>query len=115
MTKVLVPLSDNDVAPRFDQASEVWIGWASPNRPPQGKTLVLTHPSAEDLCQMALTEKAQVVICGAIENEFYEYLVWKKIQVIDFVLSPYERALKALVQEELRAGDNLYTNKERGR
>jgi len=113
MPKVLVPLSGTYVAPRFDQATEVWIGHVSSRAPAHGKTFVLTQPSAEELSQLIITEHVQTLICGAIENEIYEYLIWKKIKVIDYIIGPYERALEKLGKDNLHSGDILFTKEER--
>jgi predicted Fe-Mo cluster-binding NifX family protein len=105
-----VTLLENDVAPRFDLATEVFISAIGRDRSTAaGKTLVLAHPSAEDLCQLILDEHIEVVICGGIEREFYDYLTWKEVAVVDSVSGPWERALDAYRQGTLRPGDILHT------
>jgi hypothetical protein len=107
--KVLVTLLENDVAPRFDLATEVFIS-ASGGGPShaEGKTLVLGHPSAEELCQLILDESIEVLICGGIEGEFYDYLTWKQVAVVDSVSGPWERALDAYRRGALKPGDILH-------
>jgi hypothetical protein len=105
-----VTLLENDVAPRFDLATEVFISEIGQDRPTtKGKTLVLGHPSAEELCQLILDEHVEVVICGGIEGEFYDYLTWKEVAVMDSVSGPWERALDACRRGTLRPGDILHT------
>jgi hypothetical protein len=57
------------------------------------KTVVLPTVSPEDLCHLILTEGVTTVICGGIEEEYFQYLTWKKVKVIDSVIAPYEQAL----------------------
>jgi predicted Fe-Mo cluster-binding NifX family protein len=68
----------------------------------------LPQASAEDLCQLILNEGVEVVICGGIENEYYEYLCWKKITVYDSVIALYSQALRAVVDGRLHSGAILY-------
>mgnify|MGYP001821503401 CR=1 FL=1 len=108
--KVLVTLHENDVAPRFDLATEVFISAVGQHHSDaQGKTLVLGHPSAEELCQLILDESIEVLICGGIEREFYDYLSWKQVAVVDSVSGPWERALDAYRRGTLKPGDILHT------
>jgi len=79
----------------------------------ENKTIVLAHESAEDLCQLILTEEVDVVICGGIEEEFLEYLTWKKVQVLDSVMGPWERALECFRAGQLKTGTILYDRPER--
>jgi hypothetical protein len=104
-----VTLHENDVAPRFDLATEVFILAAGQHRAnAKGKTLVLGQPSAEELCQLILDESVEVVICGGIEGEFYDYLTWKQVAVVDSVSGPWERALDAYRRGTLKPGDILH-------
>ena len=107
--KALITLSENDVAPRFDQTTEVLITPLGTDRPrEEDKTIVLAHASPEDLCQLILNEGIDVVICGGIEEEFFEYLTWKKVQVLDSVMGPWERARERVKQGDLKAGAILF-------
>lgn len=109
ISKVLITLFGNDVSPRFDLATEVLIVlFGADGQVEEEKTLVLPHPSAEKLCHMILTEEVQSVICGAIEEEYYQYLTWKRINVIDSVMGNYERALERFRGGELKPGDILF-------
>jgi predicted Fe-Mo cluster-binding NifX family protein len=94
--RVLITLLENEVAPRFDLTSEVLIAEVGEDGTlQQDRTVVLPHASAEELCHLILAEEVQVVICGAIEEEFHQYLTWKKVEVIDSVMGPWTRALDA--------------------
>jgi predicted Fe-Mo cluster-binding NifX family protein len=111
--KVLTTLCENAVAPRFDLTTEVLIssvgtdGCIEKNR-----TMVLAHASAEDLCQLISNEGVEVVICNGIEEEFFEYLTWKKVQVLDSVMGSWEHALNLFAQGKLKAGSILLDRPE---
>jgi predicted Fe-Mo cluster-binding NifX family protein len=106
--KILITIWRSEVAPRFDLTSEVLILSLNPDGSiGQRKSVVLPTVSAEDLCHMILIEAITVVICGAIEEEYYQYLTWKKIKVIDSVIAPYEGALELALQGNLQPGANL--------
>jgi hypothetical protein len=109
MQKVLICLYGNDVAPRFDLTTEVFIASIGPeNRIEDEKSVVLPRASAEELCHMILTADIHTVICGGIEEEFYQYLTWKRIQVIDSVIGSSHRVLDAFVLGTLRSGAILF-------
>lgn len=112
--KILLTLSESDVAPRFDLTTEVLI--ASLREDGSGdktRTVVLAHASAEDLCQLILNEGINVVVCGGIEEEYFDYLTWKKVRVLDSVMGPWERALDALRAGDLKPGTILVDRLER--
>jgi len=112
--KVLITLFENDVAPRFDLATEVLISSLAENGvTAQSKTIVLAHASAEDLCQLIQNEEVDAVICGGIEEEFVDYLTWKKVEVLDSVMGPWERALARFRGGALLVGAVLFDRPER--
>ncbi|MBW1887097.1 MAG: dinitrogenase iron-molybdenum cofactor biosynthesis protein [Deltaproteobacteria bacterium] len=112
--KILITLIESDVAPRFDLTTEVLISSLGEDRSiVDNKTMVLAHESAEDLCQLILTEEVDVLICGGIEEEFFDYLTWKKVNVLDSVMGPWERALDRFRSGDLDAGAILYDRPER--
>ncbi len=112
--KILITLIESDVAPRFDLTTEVSISSLGEDRSiVDNKTMVLAHESAEDLCQLILTEEVDVLICGGIEEEFFDYLTWKKVRVLDSVMGPWERALDRFRSGDLDAGAILYDRPER--
>jgi len=107
--KILIPLHGNDVAPRFDLATEVLITVRDEKiADKEEKIVVLSRASAEKLCHLILTEEVDVVICSGIEEEYYQYLTWKKVRVIDSVIGSWEIVLKNFYEGTLRAGDILF-------
>lgn len=106
--KILIPLYKNDVAPRFDLATEILITSADDGIGRETeKIIVLPQASAEKLCHLVLTEGIQVVICGGIEEEYYHYLIWKKVTVLDSVIGSWESALASYQKGQLHAGSIL--------
>jgi predicted Fe-Mo cluster-binding NifX family protein len=106
--KVLVCLHGNEVTPRFDLATEVLIASIGENGNVEGqRVVVLPQASAEKLCHMILTEDVQVVICGGIEEEYYQYLIWKRVTVLDSVVGDAMKALARMAEGRLQAGDVL--------
>lgn len=97
LEKILIPLLDDDIAPRFDLVQEVAIVMVNGDREViERKILVLAEASAENLCQLILNEKVDTVICCGIEEEYYQYLIWKKVKVLDFLTGSFEAALAHL-------------------
>jgi predicted Fe-Mo cluster-binding NifX family protein len=93
--KLLITIWRDQVAARFDLTSEVLVATVdSTGELLRRKTVVLPTVSAEDLCHMILTEGINTVICGGIEEEYFQYLTWKNVEVIDSVIGPYDRALE---------------------
>jgi predicted Fe-Mo cluster-binding NifX family protein len=104
--KILIPLYADQVAPRFDLATEVSIvSMADDGRPTEKKTVVLPRASAEQLCHLILLEKISTVVCGGIEDEYYQYLKWKNVTVLDSVIGSYNKVIKELESGTLQAGD----------
>jgi predicted Fe-Mo cluster-binding NifX family protein len=111
MKRTLITVLENEIAPRFDLATEVIVVTFAQRRPDeQTRTLVLAHPSAEDLCQLILDEEAESVVCGGIEQEYFDYLTWKSILVIDSVAGPWKAAVRQLHEGRLNAGDVLFSS-----
>ncbi|WP_027184298.1 NifB/NifX family molybdenum-iron cluster-binding protein [Desulfovibrio inopinatus] len=106
--KVLIPLHENDVAPRFDLADEVWVGVVDEEAGvSEEHTVVLPQASAEGLCAMILHEHIDIVVCCGIEEEYYQYLVWKHVDVYDSVVGTVDQVVSALLQKKLAAGQVL--------
>ncbi|MFC1856792.1 NifB/NifX family molybdenum-iron cluster-binding protein [Thermodesulfobacteriota bacterium] len=106
--KILIPLHENDVAPRFDLATEVLIATGAEKAGSWKKRMmVLPRASADQLCHLVITEGIRIVICGGIEDTYYQYLIWKKIEVIDSVIGSTESALKRFIEGTLKTGDIL--------
>ena len=107
--KVLLPLHGNHVAPRFDLATEVLIAighsfateW-------EEKIVVLSQSSSEQICQLVFSERIDAVIVSGIEDEHYQYLTWKRVEVFDSVIGPWESALLRYFSGDLKSGDILF-------
>ncbi|MFH1887321.1 MAG: NifB/NifX family molybdenum-iron cluster-binding protein [Pseudomonadota bacterium] len=113
MKKILITLLQDEVAPRFDLATDVLVARTDDaGRVLSKKTLVLPAPSGEQMCQLVLSEGADVVVCGGIENEFWQYLKWKGVSVVDSVMGPWERALELSAAGSLSEGMILYPGRE---
>jgi len=113
MTKILIPIFGNDVSPRFDLTAEVYIVTTDVGGHYQDERIVvLPQISAEQLCHLILTENVDVVICGGIEDEYYQYLVWKRIKVYDSVIGPWNIAISRFLDNSLQSGDILNDQKE---
>lgn len=112
MEKILIPLFDNDLAPRFDLAAEILVVSITRETSAMGKiaekVMVLETPSAETMCRLAVTEAVQTVICAGIEKEFFEFLEWKGIRVLDNICGPVDAILEAYLGGSLAQGQNHY-------
>jgi predicted Fe-Mo cluster-binding NifX family protein len=103
--KALITLDLDTVAPRFDLTADVWIGRIEPDGTVrEAKTLVLSSASADELCKLVLTEKIDVVVCGAVEDKYFEYLQWKDVAVVDSVVGHMDAVIRALAQGALEQG-----------
>ncbi len=106
--KILITVQKNRVASRFDLTSEVVIALYEDQRIlGNPRTILMTRPSAEDLCALIIKEGINIVICGGIEESHLQYLAWKKIQVIDSVVGLYSEALKTAIAGFLQSGTIL--------
>lgn len=112
--KVLIPLFANEVAPRFDLATEVLIALVTEDGDvEERRNVVLPRPSSEQLSRLVLTEGVHTVICGGIEEEYYQYLTWKKVKVLDSVMGPFETALERFARGDLTSGEVLFERRTR--
>ena len=111
--RVLIPLYKDEVAPRFDLAAEALI---ADIRPEEGgmttESFLLPQPSVDSLCDLVLRKDVDVVICGGIEEEYYHYLRWKRVEVLDNVAASAQTALDRFAQGTLKAGDILFPMEE---
>ncbi len=111
--RVLIPIYRDEVHPRFDRAGEILIAaFTEDGLPLERKILLLAHPSADEICNHVLRERITHVICGAIEEEYYHYLRWKRIDVLDFVAGPIEELLARFIRGEVKPGDVLFERKD---
>ncbi len=104
--KVLIPLFGDYVAPRFDLAPEVIVATIEDGGSIVDETtIVLPNASAEALCRVVLDQKTDIVVCGAIDDDYFHYLTWKQVQVIDSVIGNYMEVLQRLATNDLMPGD----------
>ena len=114
--KALVTILENDVAPRFDLATEVLVSSADANQKAEkNRAIVLARESEEDLCRLILDEEIEVVICGGIEQDILDYLKWKNVRVLDSVMGPWKRALKRFREGKLASGAMLFDRPSKGK
>ncbi len=107
--RVLITADQDEIAPRFDLTREVVVlSLAENGEVVSRKTLLLAHASADELCDLALSRDIGTIVCGGIEEEYYHYLRWKRIDVIDAVMGPLDRVVARLASGGLKAGDILY-------
>jgi predicted Fe-Mo cluster-binding NifX family protein len=103
--KILITIQNDEVAPRFDLTSEILITETEAGKIiGEPRIILLTGSSGEDICALATKENISLLICGGIEDAHYQYLKWKKIQVIDWVIGPYEQALHSAMTNDLKSG-----------
>jgi hypothetical protein len=96
------------VSPRFDMSLEVIIATCYDRQLlEEPHTLVLSKVSAEVICDLALKEKIDIVICGGIEEQHYQFLIWKKIIVFDSVIGPHVKVLRLAMDNTLEPGTIL--------
>ncbi len=106
--KILITAQGDFVAQRFDLTAEVVIATVEGGEPVgKPRTIIMDRPSPEDLCNMIMEENIALVICGGIEDRHYQFLTWKKIGVIDFVIGDHQAALKKAIAGDLKPGDLL--------
>ncbi|MBU1568355.1 MAG: hypothetical protein KJ630_22360 [Proteobacteria bacterium] len=107
--KILITAQGDFVAQRFDLTAEVVITTVE-NDISVGKprTIIMDRPSPEDLCNMIMEENIALVICGGIEDRHYQFLAWKKIRVIDFVIGDYDSVLGKAISGDLKPGEIVH-------
>ena len=108
---VLITLCRDEIAPRFDLTAEVLLAPVNPTggmQPGERKHLVLAHVSSEELCDVIARSGAETVVCGGIEEDYYHYLRWKRVDVICDVMGTVEDVLSRLAAGKLKSGDCLY-------
>ena len=113
--KILITIHLNSIAQRFDLSAEVLIANHDGNRiTDEPRTIIMSRPSAEELCNLIIKENVEVVICGGIEERHYKFLTWKKIKVLDSVLGDYWQALELAGEGKLVEGTILPSAYENG-
>ena len=110
LKRVLIPLYNDEVAPRFDLAREaLLVGLDQEAGLENSREILLPQASADGLCDLIVNKDVNVVICGGIEEEYYHYLRWKRVEVVDNVAGLAAAALAKFRQGNLRAGDILFS------
>lgn len=110
--RILITVAKDEIAPRFDLSTEVLLITLSETEGVLSrKSFLLAHASGDELCDLALTRDMDTIVCGAIEDEYYHYLRWKRVEVIDSIMGPLELVISHLVQGQLKTGDILYPRK----
>ena len=83
--RIMVKPRSDFVSPRFDKSLEVIIATCYDQQLlEEPHSLVLSNVTAEVICDLALKEKIDIVICGGIEEQHYQFLIWKKIRCVRF-------------------------------
>lgn len=107
--RVLITVARDEIAPRFDLATEALLLTISGSGEiGQRKSFLLAQASGDDMCDLALTRDIGTIVCGGIEDEYYHYLRWKRIEVIDSVMGPLDAVVEQLRGNNLKAGDILF-------
>jgi hypothetical protein len=65
----------------------------------------MERPSEETLCQMVVEENITDLVCGGIEELHYNFLVWKKVVVLDGVIGDWKTVMEKVVSGTLHQGD----------
>ena len=102
---ILIPLLGERVAPRFDLATEVLIARVEGGKlSGEPRVVILTGPSADELCSLILKENIHQVLCGGIEDSHFQYLSWKKVRVVDRLIGNWQDVLRLQLAGSLQAG-----------
>lgn len=108
MRKLLIPIQGDYVAPRFDLATEILIArFENGEVVGEPKTIIMERASDEVLCQMVVEEHITDLVCGGIEELHYNFLVWKKVKVLDGIIGAWKLALEKALLGRLQQGEIL--------
>jgi predicted Fe-Mo cluster-binding NifX family protein len=106
--KITIPIFHEEVNPRFDLASEVlFLIVSKGNVIEEERTVVLPRPSGDELCHLLISENINTLICGAIEDEYHQFLKWKKIEIYDGIAGTWSDAFQKWKEKTLKSGDIL--------
>lgn len=106
--KIAIPILDDEIVPRFDLATEVLIIiMEDRSRVQDKKIIVLPRSSGDELCHILLAESVSILICGAIEDEYYQFLKWKEVEIFDAVVGKWHTAVAKWQADRLAPGDIL--------
>ncbi len=108
MHKLMIPIQGDFVAPRFDLATEIFIArHENGSILGEPRTIIMESPSDEGLCQMIVEEHITDMVCGGIEEPHYNFLVWKKVNILDGVIGHWQIALEKMLNGTLKQGEIL--------
>lgn len=110
MHKILIPIQGDFVAPRFDCATEIIIAITKDGvllEPP--RTMIMERSTEEDLCQKIIGENISELICGGIDQEHYDFLIWKKLTIIDGVVGGWEAVLAKTINNTIHQGEIVWS------
>lgn len=110
--KAVVMLWDQYVSPRFDLTGEILVAVIEDGKVTETRTVIPAQASADENCRLIIAEQADAVITGGIQRRYYEYLKWKKVEVYDSVMGPWEKALALLAKGELMPEAVLHDREE---
>ncbi|MCP3889585.1 MAG: hypothetical protein GY702_12040 [Desulfobulbaceae bacterium] len=113
MRKLLIPIQGDFVAQRFDLAREIIIVTYDKNTIVGApKTIIMNKASDEELCQMIVEENITDVVCGGIEEPHYNFLIWKKVTVLDSIIGGWQEAIDTMIAGTLKRGMILVSKHE---
>ena len=116
MRKTAIPVQGDEIISRFDLATEVLILQTEGHSEIQDKkSILLSRSSPEELCHILLAENVATLICGAIEDEYYEFLKWKGMEIFDGVAGDWSRVFVRWQTNQLSPGDILEQRQVEGR
>jgi predicted Fe-Mo cluster-binding NifX family protein len=108
-----MPIQGDFIAPRFDLATEILIvRFEKGKQDGAPRTIIMERPSDEALCQMVVEENITDLVCGGIDEVHYNFLIWKKVNVVDGVIGGWSQALEKAVRAELKQGQILSSGKD---
>jgi len=114
--KIAIPILGEEIVPRFDLTTEVIILTTSKDSCIQDKKIiVLPRSSPDELCHTLLAQEINTLICGAVEDEYYEFLKWKKLNVFDGVSGTWTHAFERWQTQTLNPGDILFIRMVEGK
>jgi predicted Fe-Mo cluster-binding NifX family protein len=103
--KLMITTRGDFVAPRIDLSPEVIIATYYDRKLLEDPhSIIVSDISSEIICELALQENVATVICGGIEEQYYQFLIWKKIKVIDGVVGPLDDVLRLALNDTLQPG-----------
>ncbi|BAH77500.1 NifB/NifX family molybdenum-iron cluster-binding protein [Solidesulfovibrio magneticus] len=111
--RALIAIRGNEVAWRFDRTAEALVCDIAEDGTVRSRSeIIFARQSPEDLCDYVLAHGIDTVVAGAVEEEYYHYLRYKRVDVIDNVAGEIDPVLARLASGRLASGDILFPGKE---